>query len=128
MIYNPGLIVSVALGGAIGACCRLLISNWINERSTSVFPYATLAVNALGAFLAGIAIVIVTERLMLSDQWRGFLLIGLLGSLTTFSTFSLELVQLLSSDNVVTASVYVLSSVVLCVLFVFIGMQIARIF
>lgn len=124
--YSPIVYLFVALGGAVGALCRFVISNTIASRSTAVLPLGTLTVNLVGAFLIGFLIVIVTEKLELATHWRVFTIAGLLGSLTTFSTFSLELVEMISSGQWHAAMSYILISVVLCVVLVFAGMSVAR--
>jgi len=124
--YGPIVYLFVALGGAVGALCRFVLSNAIASRSTAVLPLGTLAVNLIGAFLIGLLIVVVSEKLVVAAHWRVFLIAGLLGSLTTFSTFSLELVEMINAGQWIAAASYILASVVLCVVLVFAGMSVAR--
>lgn len=124
--YSPLVYLSVAFGGALGALCRFVISNAMAARSTSVLPLGTLTVNLAGAFFIGFLIVLVSERFEVAAHWRVFLVSGLLGSLTTFSTFSLELVEMIHTGQWVAAGSYILLSVVLCILLVMAGMYVAR--
>ena len=112
----------------MGAVVRFTLSNAIAARSDSLLPLGTLLVNVLGAFLIGLLIVLLGERLPVSEGWRVFFIAGLLGSLTTFSTFSLELVQLLHGGPWQLALGYILLSVLLCVALVYAGMAVGRIF
>ena len=124
--YSPLVYLFVALGGATGALCRFAISNAIASRESTVLPLGTLVVNLIGAFFIGFLIVVISEKLAVSTHWRVFLIAGLLGSLTTFSTFSLELVEMLSAGQWLTAMTYILLSVVLCIILVIAGMSLAR--
>jgi len=125
--YSPLVYLSVALGGALGALCRFVISNAMAARSTTVLPLGTLTVNFAGAFFIGVLIVLVSERFEVAAHWRVFLISGLLGSLTTFSTFSLELVEMIHAGHWVPAVTYILLSVVFCIFLVMAGMYVARI-
>ena len=75
----------VGLGGFVGAVCRYLISGWVQDRSGSIaFPFGTMTVNLLGCLLIGVLTFLVETRSFFSVETRTFLLIGLLGSFTTF--------------------------------------------
>ncbi len=87
-------LLVVGLGGFVGAVARFGISGWINEKYGRLMPAGTLAVNALGCLVFGVLMVVVEQRDSLSENARLFLMIGLLGSLTTFSTFGAETVEL----------------------------------
>jgi CrcB protein len=89
-------IILIGLGGFLGAALRYLLSDYVQNLSGSVgFPYGTLAVNVIGCFLIGFFIYFVEFRGALGPQARAFLLIGVLGALTTFSTFGSETLGLL---------------------------------
>lgn len=93
MIARLGII---GAGGFIGAILRYLISGWVQERSGSVlFPYGTMSVNLIGCFIIGFLTLLVETRAMLTVEMRSLLLIGLLGSFTTFSTFGNESLTLI---------------------------------
>ncbi|MEQ8232611.1 MAG: fluoride efflux transporter CrcB [Gammaproteobacteria bacterium] len=105
----------IALGGALGAVLRFLVSSGVAALAGRGFPYGTLLVNVLGSAAIGALYVLLTERLVAAPGWRAFLVVGLLGALTTFSTFSLETVQLVEAGLAGRAMLNVLLNVVLCV-------------
>lgn len=119
-------LLTVALGGALGALGRYGAVGLINEVLGKHFPYATLAVNVLGSFLIGVAYVFVIEKFHTLPEFRALVMVGFLGAFTTFSTFSLETVGLLEEGRVMAAGAYILSSVILCVMATFTGIMIAK--
>lgn len=82
-------VLAVAVGGALGALLRYAVVV-VFGRLDAGFPYATLAVNVVGCAAIGIALFLIDGRAYLNPQWRAFIVTGLLGSLTTFSTFGFE--------------------------------------
>ncbi len=87
-------IAAVGVGAACGAWLRWGFSTWLNPRIPH-FPLGTLASNLLGGYLIGIAVAYFLARHDLPPQWRLFVVTGFLGGLTTFSTFSAEVTELL---------------------------------
>ena len=85
-----GMFLSVGAGGAIGAMTRYGIAVWMAERYGAASWTATLAVNIAGCFLMGIIAAYLAISALLSETARGFLAVGFLGSLTTFSSFALD--------------------------------------
>lgn len=120
------ILLAVAVGGSVGAVGRYLVGVWVIQRFVVYFPLATLLVNALGALLIGVLFVFISERALLSESLRPLLVVGLLGSLTTFSTFSLEIVNMLQQGAMFTAMAYIIGSVILCVSLTWVGMALAR--
>ena len=108
--------VAVAVGGALGAMARYAISTWIFQVSSHKFPYATLTVNVLGSFVMGILFVVIIERSALPVEMRSLWMIGFLGAFTTFSTFSLDALNLWQNGHLFMALLYVLATVVFCLL------------
>lgn len=104
-------ILFVGLGSFLGGVSRYLISTVIRNKADSIFPYHTLLVNLLGCFFIGCLYSYFTKG-NISDEWKLFLLTGLLGGFTTFSAFSLEFVQLMKSGANGTALLYVTLSVI----------------
>ena len=82
--------VLVALGGSLGAVGRFLIGGWVTRHIGSGFPWGTLAANFIGAFAAGFLLIWLESRGPSALLWRAFLVVGLLGGLTTFSALMLE--------------------------------------
>lgn len=118
--------LAIALGGALGAVSRYWLSTTMERFNGSQFPLGTFSVNLFGSFLIGVLFIIFAEKLHLSAQWRPLLVIGFLGAMTTFSTFSLDALLLFQQGHYNTALFYVLSSVVLCLFAAFAGMQLTR--
>jgi len=108
--------IAVAVGGALGAMARYAVSTWIFQVSSHKFPYATLCVNVLGSFVMGILFVVIIERSALPVEMRSLWMIGFLGAFTTFSTFSLDALGLWQNGHLFMALLYVLATVVLCLL------------
>ena len=105
---------AVAMGGALGAMARYALSTWIFDVSSHKLPYATLTVNVIGSFVMGILFVIIVEKAALPTEMRSLLMIGFLGAFTTFSTFSLDALGLWQNGHVFLSLVYMLATVVLC--------------
>lgn len=118
--------VAIAAGGALGALMRFWLSSAVYAAAGRGFPYGTLAVNVLGSFLVGLLYVLMLERLSLGAEWRAFTLVGVLGAFTTFSTFSIETLNLLEQADYLKAFLNVLISVIACIGAAFIGVLIAR--
>jgi CrcB protein len=92
---------AVGVGAAFGAWLRWGLSTWLNPRITH-FPLGTLAANLVGGYLVGLAVAYFLVRHDLPPQWRLFVVTGFLGGLTTFSTFSAEVTELLSRGEFAT--------------------------
>ncbi|WP_035245023.1 fluoride efflux transporter CrcB [Desulfogranum mediterraneum] len=96
----------IGCGGFCGAVLRYLVSGWIQQRSSLLFfPLGTMGVNLLGCFFIGLLTMLVESRSMFSVELRSFLLIGLLGSFTTFSTFGNETLMLIREGRLDLAAV-----------------------
>lgn len=117
---------AVAGGGAMGAVTRLAMSGAVQRAVGGSFPWGTLTVNVLGAFLMGVIVGGSLRLWTLTPELRLFLTTGLLGGFTTFSAFSLETVLMVQKSAWVPAIAYALGSVVLTVLFLFLGLWAVR--
>lgn len=122
------IYAAVALGGAIGACARYTVIATLLRHFPAAFPAGTIAVNVAGSLLAGIVFVLLQEKHVLPAIMRPLLLVGFMGAFTTFSAFSVEVVQLLSEGRISMAAMYTLASVVLCVLACAAGMFLVKLF
>ncbi len=116
----------VALGGALGATSRFFLSTQLTKLLGTSFPFATLAINVLGSFLMGFCAVFILDYLKLTGYWRELVMVGFLGAFTTFSTFSIEGLNLLHSGQWTSAALYFVISVTGCVFACFVGWHFAK--
>jgi len=119
--------LAIAAGGAIGSLLRFWSSTGMHRWLGQSFPYGTLFVNVTGSLLMGFLYVLLTSRMELGTPWRAFFLVGLLGAFTTFSTFSMDTLQLLEKGLWLRALLNVLSNVVVCIGAAWAGVLIGRI-
>lgn len=124
-------LVNVAVGGAFGAVLRYQLgrsmTGWLGPAAMGVFPWATLAVNALGSLLMGVLAGWLTFRAPENgEQLRLLLGVGLLGGFTTFSAFSLEMVLLIERGQLLFAALYAFLSVALGITGLFAGLIVMR--
>ncbi|MGI2147411.1 fluoride efflux transporter CrcB [Shewanella baltica] len=115
-------LLLVALGGSIGAVFRYLISIFMIQVFGSSFPFGTLLVNVLGSFLMGV-IYALGQMSHISPELKALIGIGLLGALTTFSTFSNETLLLLQEGDWLKAILNVVLNLSLCLFMVYLGQQ-----
>ena len=116
----------IGAGGFVGAVLRYVVSSWVQTRSGSiVFPYGTLAVNMIGCLAIGFVTYLVETRSMFSMEARSFILIGLFGAFTTFSTFGNETLSLIRDSRIELAAINVGSQVVVGVALVWLGRIVA---
>jgi CrcB protein len=122
-------LLLVGAGGFLGSVARYLLCGWVQQLCReSTFPYGTMAVNLLGCFLIGVLAQLSESRGIPSSEARLFLTIGLLGGFTTFSTFSVESLQLLREGQSLAAAAYIGGHVVLSLLVAWAGMVAANCF
>lgn len=112
----------IFLGAGLGGVFRYWVSNWIYWLLGRQFPYGTFFVNATGCFLMGLFFVLILERFdAVGQQLRSLLLIGFLGGYTTFSSFSIETLNLFESGDWFSASLNILLSIILCISLTWLG-------
>ncbi|HOP39691.1 MAG TPA: fluoride efflux transporter CrcB [Geobacteraceae bacterium] len=120
------IALAVAVCGGLGCLSRYLISGWVYNLLGRNFPYGTFVVNILGAFIIGFLMEFGIRSTLIPATLRMGITIGFLGGLTTFSTFSYETFRLIEEGNFITASANAILSVLVCLLFTWVGITIAR--
>lgn len=123
MIWN---LLAIFLGGGLGATCRYGFSELIYRYTDNPFPYGILACNIVGSLLMGMAAMLITEKFNMAPIFRYTIMVGFLGGFTTFSSFSLDTIQLFQQGAWQRAVLYIVLSVVLCLIATIIGIFIAN--
>lgn len=117
---QPSLLLAIGTGGFVGAVLRFLISGWLQKLSPVLFPVGTLGVNVLGSFVIGF-MALYFENVIAPHQ-KALVITGMLGALTTFSTFSLETVTMIQEGLWGRAAANVTLNAFLCVTATILGM------
>ena len=117
------MILAVACGGALGALGRHLLGLGALQLFGPAFPWGTLAANVIGSLAMGVLVEFGALRLSVSNEWRGFFAVGLLGGFTTFSAFALDVALLTGRQAELLALLYAAASVVLSIGALFAGMR-----
>jgi len=116
----------IGVGGALGAVARYLLGGAVHRVVAGFFPYGTFVVNLLGCLVFGLVIGVSESRLVLGPTARAFILIGILGGLTTFSSFAFESVELVRSGQTLGAAFNVIGQVALGLLALWLGAGLGR--
>lgn len=117
----------IFIGAGLGGVLRYGVSIGIYNLFNKNFPYGTLVVNISGSFLMGFLFVLTLERFQsIAPQLRALLLIGFLGGYTTFSSFSIETINLMENANWFPAIVNILLSTILCLMAAWLGVILGR--
>ena len=111
----------VLAGAGLGGLTRYVAGTWIMARYGGRFPLGTLVINVTGSFLIGILMTLFTERFQPHPNWRLFLVVGILGGYTTFSSFEYETFQAIRDGARWMAMLYMAGSVVLGYFGVWVG-------
>ncbi len=128
LIGDPNLlqVIAIAAGGALGSLLRFWASNGVYALLGRAFPYGTLTVNVVGSLAMGFLYVLLIERMSVGPEARAAVLIGLLGGFTTFSSFSIETMNLIEQAEYLKAILNMLLSVLICVPAAWLGLLAAR--
>jgi CrcB protein len=116
----------IAFGGAFGAVLRYGASLGVYAVFGRGFPWGTLFVNVVGSLLMGVLSILMLERYNIGPEWRAAVLVGVLGSFTTFSTFSIETLNLLEQGDLIRAASNILVSITVCLTAVWFGVVLGR--
>ena len=119
-------ILSVAVGGALGAAARYLINVSPLQNYLKPFPFPTFFINVTGSFLIGFLLILLAGKFQANENLRFAVVVGFLGAYTTFSTFEMEVFALISENRFVTAFAYLFSSILVGFVGVSLGVWFAR--
>jgi CrcB protein len=117
----------IFLGGGLGSVLRFSISSFVGRKIVGNFPWSTLSVNLIGAFLIGVIIEVLAQKYSSSTNLRYLLVTGFLGGFTTFSAFSLESAFMWIRGDYLLLACYILASVLGTISLVLMAMQITKI-
>jgi CrcB protein len=120
-------IFVIGMGGFLGAILRYFSSKYTNLLFSSSFPYGTLVVNVVGSFTLGYLYTLSVEKLAITENFRMFVGVGFLGAFTTFSTFSVETLNLFEDGMLLLALANVFLNVFFCLVFAYFGIILARV-
>ena len=116
----------IGLGGFFGSIARFGLASFIQNKTVSLFPYGTMIVNISGCFIIGILMTLFQERIAVSQNVRLFLIIGILGGFTTFSSFSYDTFALMKSGNFFSAGLNAGVSLFGCLIATWIGFYVGE--
>jgi len=119
-------VLAIAAGGAAGSVLRFWMSTWVHTFAGRSFPYGTLTVNVLGCLAMGFLFVLFVDRLSDNAVLRAGILIGMLGGFTTFSSFSIETLNLIEQGAWLKAVANMTGSLILCVAATWVGVILGR--
>ena len=119
-------ILSVAIGGAFGAVARYLVNISPAANLFEKFPFPTFLINISGSFLIGFLMILLADKISVSENLRMAIIVGFLGAFTTFSTFEIEILGLVRERHFTTALVYLVLSVIIGFVGVIAGVETAR--
>jgi fluoride exporter len=110
---QPQLILAVAIGGAVGSVLRYLVGIESGRLFGTEFPWGTLIINVSGSFLIGVFAALFATKWNAQPSAKVFLIVGICGGYTTFSTFALDVWYLIERGQLVASLAYILASVIL---------------
>jgi CrcB protein len=119
-------LLLIACGGAFGAMLRYGASVGVYSVLGRGFPYGTLFVNITGSLLMGFLSIVMLDRFNVGPEWRAAILVGVLGSFTTFSAFSIETLNLFEQGDMLRAFANIALSVIVCLVAVWFGVSLGR--
>lgn len=119
-------ILLVGLGGAIGSILRYLSAILVSKYWNQAFPLATFIINMVGCLLIGLLIAFIEKQPGVSDNFRLLMVTGFCGGYTTYSAFAYENTLLIGSSQSLIAFAYIAASVLVGILFVWVGMYLGR--
>ena len=119
-------LLLVLAGGGLGSAARYLVGVWMRTRFGEAFPWGTVTVNVVGSFLIGVIAALADDHATFGPNVRLFLIVGVLGGFTTFSSFALETVRLVEEQEPLRALLNVVGSLALTLLAAVLGLAVGR--
>lgn len=126
-MHNLSLALFVAAGGAIGSVCRWSVGLIAGRLMGENFPWGTFIVNVVGSFIIGFAVELISRKFGNSPEIKALIVTGFLGGFTTFSSFSLDSMNLIHRGDPMLATTYIAASVLVSLVFVFCGFHAGKI-
>lgn len=121
-------LLLIGFGGFIGAILRYGITQGANRLFPAFIPLGTLVVNVLGSYILAVVMMLAIEKLGINSLWRSFIAVGMMGALTTFSTFAFEVYLALETGKYIAAFSTIMLNMVLTLAAVWAGVQTIKIF
>lgn len=119
-------VLSIGLGGALGAIARYLINTSPLAGLFAKFPFPTFIINVIGSFLIGFLMIVFADKIVVNENLRLAVIIGFLGAFTTFSTFEVEIFGLMRERQTIIALLYMALSVLVGFAAVLAGVALGR--
>ena len=120
------LMLAIGVGGALGAMARYLTGGLVHRLTPGLFPYGTFVVNVAGCLCFGLVAGLAESRFVVGPGARAFVLIGLLGGFTTFSSFTFESLELVRSGQLIQAAANVGGQLVLGLVALWAGLSVGK--
>ncbi len=118
------IFLYIGAGGFVGAISRFLLAGFVQKTSGSLFPFGTLSVNVVGSFIIGLAAMYFEN--IIAPEYKAMVMTGFLGALTTFSTFSLENVNMLQEGDYIRVALNIFVNVLFSILATIIAIYIFK--
>ncbi len=119
-------LIYIGIAGAFGAMARYLMVIMVHSFTSRQFPYGTLSVNILGSFLLGLLGIVLLNEFNVAVETRNAIFIGFLGAFTTFSTFSVDTINLMMAGRNMLALSNIAASFIFCLLAAWAGISLGR--
>src|SRR6187402_2879506 len=119
-------LLVIGFGGFLGSILRYVVGKSVDGKINASFPWGTFTVNVVGSFIIGFVYMLAMRKVGITENWRLFLGAGFCGGFTTFSAFAWENVSILDQKLIGTSLIYIVSSVVICILAIVAGGWVSR--